>query len=223
MQSGNPQNQVTPSQNTNVYNQSAGAYNQALGSAANPTAMGDVQNYYNPYEIQVVDNTLNDLERSRQMATNQIGTAATQARAFGGDRHGIAEAETNRGFADRAANTAGQLRMQGFGNAQNMALQDAQLGLMQSQQQGNLANMGFGFGQSIGNQQAQQGMQQQMLNQALIDAGKQQYQGYANSPYQSLNALTSAIGAGQAGQGTTTASQQRGLFDYLSLGAFLYK
>lgn len=217
---GNPQAQQQPN---NIFQQSANTMGQAQASAANPSAMGNVQNYFNPYEDQVVNNTMNDMERSRQMATNQMDTQAGYAGAFGGDRHGIAMGETNRGFADRAGNIAGQLRMQGYGQAQNTALQDAQVGLQQSQQQGNLANLGFGMGQNIQNQQWQQGTHAQGMNQALIDAGKQQFQNYANSPYQSLNALTSAIGAGSQGQGTTTQTKQNGLFDYLSLGAYLYK
>ena len=217
---GNPQAVTTASTQPNIYQQSAGAYTQALGKAATPTAMGDVSQYYNPYESQVVDTTLADIERSRLMAQNQLGAQATQAGAFGGSRQGIAEAETNRAYADQAARTAAQLRQQGFAQAQNVAMGDVRLGLQQAQQLGSLSNLGFGMGQGIQQQQMQQGLQQQVLNQALIDAARQQYAGYTGAPMQSLQAPLAALGVGgNLGEKTQTGTYSPGVFDYLTLGA----
>lgn len=221
---GNPRAVETTSTQPNIYQQSAGAYTQALDKAATPTAMGDVSQYYNPYESQVVDTTLADIERSRLMAENQLGTQATQAGAFGGSRQGIAEAETNRAYANEAAKTAAQLRQQGFAQAQNVAMDDARLGLQQAQQLGSLSNLGFGMGQDIQQQQTQQGLQQMIMNQTLIDAAKGQYSGYTGAPTESLSALLAALGVGgDLGQKTETGTFSPGLFDYLTLGASLYK
>ena len=218
---GNPQ--AVQSTQPNIYQQSAGAYTQALDKAATPTAMGDVSQYYNPYESQVVDTTLADIDRSRLMAQNQLGAQATQAGAFGGSRQGIAEAETNRAYADQAARTAAQLRQQGFAQAQNVAMSDVGLGLQQAQQLGSLSNLGFGMGQGIQQQQMQQGLQQQVLNQALIDAAKQQYSGYTGAPMQSLQAPLAALGVGGNLEKTQTDTKNPGFFDYLQLGASLIK
>ena len=73
-----------------------------------PMAIGapsqdNLQQYTNPYETQVVNQSLADLERSRLMAQNVGGAQASAANAYGGSRQGIAEAETNRAFADQAA------------------------------------------------------------------------------------------------------------------------
>lgn len=195
-----------------VYNTSAGAYNTAVQNTASPAAFGQqVQGYMNPYTQNVVNNSLNDLERSRQMTMNNIGAQASAANAFGGSRHGIMEAETNRGFSDTAARTAANLNMQGYNQAQNTALgQNAMLS--------QLANQGFGFGEAITNRQQQQGLLQQGLSQALIDAARGQWSGYANAPAQSLQYPLAAIGGVPSGQ-TQTASRQPGLFDYLTLGA----
>ena len=46
--------------------------------------------YTNPYESQVVQQSLSDLERSRLMQQNQLGAQASAAGAFGGSRQGIA-------------------------------------------------------------------------------------------------------------------------------------
>jgi hypothetical protein len=137
--------------------------------------------YVNPYESQVVGQTLSDLERARQMQQNLLGAQATQARAFGGSRAGVAQAETNRAFAEQAARTAGQLRQAGFTQAQQAAQQDiaSQLAAQQANQQAALQAgiSGAGIARDIGlanlqaQQQArqfgaQQGMTAQQLNQA---------------------------------------------------------
>jgi len=213
-------------QQPNVYQQSAGAYGDALGATSNPLANGmianaDLSQYTNPYEDQVVQNTMNDLERTRLMQQNQMGASASSAGAFGGSRHGVADAETNRGFARQAADTSAQLRHAGYNQALTSAGQDVGYGLDQGRQLGSLANMGFGFGQDITSQQQQVGLQQQAMNQALIDASKAQYAGYTGSPLGSLNAPLAAIGAGGVGQQTQTQEKNAGLYDYLSLAASL--
>ena len=198
-----------------------------------PMAIGapsqaNLQQYTNPYETQVVNQSLADLERSRLMAQNVGGAQASAANAFGGDRQGIAEAETNRAFAEQAARTASGLRQTGYQNAQSMA-RDAQVrnqaaGLSGSTQRlnaanqlGSLSNLGFGMGQTIQNRMDQQGAMQQALQQQLINAGKQQYAGYTGAPAQSLQYLLSAVGGAPA-VGSVDKGYEPGLFDYLTLG-----
>lgn len=132
------------------------AQNVQAGQLAN-TNLGA---YTNPFESQVVDQALGDIERSRLMAQNQLGAQATSANAFGGSRQGIAEAETNRAFADQAARTASGLRQAGYTQAQQMAMQD--IGTAQqaalANQNANLAagttTAGFGQQSNIANQNA---------------------------------------------------------------------
>ena len=100
----------------------------AAGMGYRPMAItapsqGGLQQYTNPYESQVVQQSLDDLERSRLMSQNVGGAQASAANAFGGSRQGIAEAETNRAFADQAARTASGLRQTGYQNAQTMERQ----------------------------------------------------------------------------------------------------
>ena len=189
--------------------------------------------YSNPYETGVINQNLADIERSRLLAQNNMGAQATAANAFGGARHGIAESETNRGFADRAAAMSGQLRQQGYNTSQQMARQaqmQNQQAQLQGQQQrmgaanqlGNLANLGFGMGQQINSQMQQQGLQQQAVQQAVIDAAKARYAGYTAQPNQSLNMPLQALGAAPYNQNATESSTYSpGLFDYLTLAAGL--
>jgi len=205
----------------------------AAGMNYRPMAIGapsqaNLQQYTNPYETQVVNQSLADLERSRLMAQNVGGAQASAANAFGGDRQGIAEAETNRAFADQAARTASGLRQTGYQNAQSMARQasiaNQNAGLAGSQQRlnasnqlGNISNLGFGMGQTIQNRMDQQGAMQQALQQQLINAGRQQYAGYTGAPAQSLQYLLSAVG-GAPPVGSVDKGYEPGLFDYLTLG-----
>jgi hypothetical protein len=188
-----------------------------------------LQQYTNPYETQVVNQSLADLERSRLMAQNVGGAQASAANAFGGSRQGIAEAETNRAFADQAARTASGLRQTGYQNAQTMErqaqMQNQQAGLSGAQQRmaagqqlGSLSNLGFGMGQTIQGNMDRQGAMQQALQQQLINEAKGQYAGYTGAPAQSLQYLLQAVGGAPA-VGSVTDSKEMGLMDYLKLGA----
>ena len=197
-----------------------------------PTA-ATMSQYSNPYETGVVNQNLADIERSRLLAQNNMGAQATAANAFGGSRHGIAESETNRGFADRAAAMSGQLRQQGYSNSQQMARQaqmQNQQAQLQGQQQrmgaasqlGTLSNLGFGMGQQINSQMQNQGLQQQAVQQAVIDAAKARYAGYTAQPNQALNMPLQALGAAPYNTSTNqTEGYSPGLFDYLTLAAGL--
>ena len=225
----------------NIYQQSNTGITKAgqaamTGTQFSPMAItapsaATMSQYSNPYETGVVNQNLADIERSRLLAQNNMGAQATAANAFGGSRHGIAEAETNRGFADRAAAMSGQLRQQGYSNSQQMARQaqmQNQQAQLQGQQQrmgaasqlGTLSNLGFGMGQQIDAQMQNQGLQQQAVQQAVIDAAKARYAGYTAQPNQALNMPLQALGAAPYNTSTNqTQGYSPGLFDYLTLGA----
>lgn len=204
----------TPQQPANVYQQSAGAYQGALGGTAAAMGGPNIAAFQNPYTQQVVGTSLDALNRARQMGINDIGAQARQAGAFGGSRHGVAEAETNRAFLDQAGQMASNLNMQGFNTALGAAQNQQNTMLQGAGQLGNLANLGFGFGQQIGQTQGAQGAQQQALQQALIDAAKAQYGGYTGAPQASLSGPLAAVGGiPQGGGSTQKTSQSPGLFN----------
>jgi hypothetical protein len=174
----------------NVYTTASNLYNQA---AAGP----NINQFFNPYTSAVTDTTMQGLERQRQMQLNDIGAQATRAGAFGGSRHGVAEALTNQGFAEQGASTLANLNQQGFNTALNAA---------QNQQtaQSSLAGQGFGFGRAIGADQTAQGTAQRDINQSLIDAIKAQYSGFTGQPTNAMSGLIAALNAAGMGQGTKT-------------------
>ena len=219
-------------QQPNVFGAAAQGMGQA-GMAAGMETMyrpqtiagTDLTQYTNPYESQVVGQSLQDLERARQMQANQLGAQASQAGAFGGSRQAIMESELGRNYLDQAARTASQLRQAGFQNAQQLAGQDIGYGLQGSQNRqqaastlGQLSNLGFGQGMALQEQAMQQGALAQGINQMLIDAAKGQYAGYTGAPAQSLGYMGQALGTTPTPT-TTTQSRNPGLFDYLTLAA----
>ena len=89
--------------NPNVYQQSAGAYQGALGGTAAAMGGPNIGAFMNPYSQAVTGQTMQDLERQRQMAGQDTAAAAQAAGAFGGSRHGVADALTNEAFARQGA------------------------------------------------------------------------------------------------------------------------
>ena len=96
--------------------------------------LGMVQKYMNPYEQQVIQGTLGDIERARQGQISAEGAAATGARAFGGSRQGVTRSLIDEAALRNAGNLAAQLRQSGFAQAQNLGLSQQQM-LQQYEQQ----------------------------------------------------------------------------------------
>lgn len=176
--------------------------------------------FQNPYQQQVVDQTMQDMDRARQMAIGRGEDAAIGAGAYGGSRHGIADAETNRAFADRAGAMAGQLNQQGFNTALQAAQQQQgmEMSAQGANQQANLdaSRLGLlgsqgllGAGQGLFGQGAQGAQMGQNYEQALRDFDFQQQQQAFQDPRTLAQMETAAI-QGIPFMGTTTSSQPGG-------------
>ena len=216
---------------TNSASQGYNAQNVQAGQIANT----DLAAYMNPFEDQVVQSSLSDLNRARQMQQAQAGAQAGAAGAFGGSRQALLEAENNRNYLDQASRTASGLRQAGFQNAQNLGLSD-----IQTMMQANLANQGaqnqsaqFGaasgnqtslanqaasnraseFGASAANQAAQQAAQQQQ-QAAMFQAQASNQAQLANQ-----NALNQAAQFGAQAQNTSGLANQSALNQAGQFGA----
>lgn len=88
----------------------------------------EIAAFQNPYEQQVVQQTLGDIEEQRKLAMLGESQRATAAKAFGGSRQGVAQALTNEAALKEAGRATAALRQQGYGQAANLALQGRQLG-----------------------------------------------------------------------------------------------
>ena len=155
---------------------------------AGQVAGADLGAYTNPYESQVVQQSLTDLGGAQEKALNQMGAQATAARAFGGSRQGIAEAETRKAYADQAARMVSGLRQSGYQQAQQLAGQD-----IARQMQVDAANQAALNAQRMFG--ATQGMTAQQLNQG---AGLQGAQFRLGAAGQMGNLGQQAFGTSQA-------------------------
>ena len=136
--------------------------------------------YQNPYEQQVVQNTLADIERQRQISQQTQQTRAVGAKAFGGSRQAIAESLANEDYTRRSAEIAAQLRSAGFNTAAGLGQTDAARALETAR--ANAANQiaGAGIRQTAVGQLGALGAQQQNLGmtgaQAVMTAEQQRQQ-----------------------------------------------
>jgi hypothetical protein len=144
-----------------------------------PFGAADIQQFYNPFEQQVVQGALGDIERSRQMQDVTDRARAVQARAFGGSRQGVQEALTNEAALRQAATTASGLRQTGFTQAANLGLAARPLNIAGLQ-----TSMGLGA-------------QRDALTQARLDAAR-------NVPLERLAITGGALGLQPARTGETS-------------------
>jgi hypothetical protein len=215
----------------NPYNQASMAQQASMARTAagmGQTAAGGMAAYQNPYENQVVQQTLRDVGSAAQMGLNQIGAQAQQARAFGGSRQGIAEAEAMKGYTQQMADAAGQLRAQGFNTALGASQADLSRQLGAAGQLAGMGQQSFGYGEAIGNQQMKQGGMQQAAMQDLINAARGQYLNYVNAPTQKMQLPLQALGMVPYGTtqtttgGGTSQTFNPGLFNYMQVGASMF-
>jgi hypothetical protein len=155
---------------------------------AGQVAGADLGAYTNPYESQVVQQSLRDLGGAQEKSLNQMGAQASAAGAFGGSRQGIAEAETRKAYADQAAQMVSGLRQSGYQQAQQLAGQD-----IARQMQVDAANQAALNAQRMFG--ATQGMTAQQLNQG---AGLQGAQFRLGAAGQMGNLGQQAFGTSQA-------------------------
>lgn len=175
--------------------QRAVSYDPAQAQAQQ-LATTDISQYQNPYQQQVIDMAMRDIGSAQEQALMQQGAQAQQARAFGGSRQGIAEAETRLGYGQQAADAATKMRQQGFQQAQQAAMFD--VGQRASTEAANVAA-----------QQAAQrfGAESQYGAQAANIAQRQRVEA-ANAAAETAAAQYGA-GSAQAAQAANIARQQQ--------------
>ena len=157
--------------------------------------------YMNPFQQDVVDVALSDIERARQMQQMQGAAQAQRAGAFGGSRQGVAEALTNEAALREAGRTSAQLRAQGFETAAGLGMQDAA-----RQLQAQAANQGVDLSLEQANAQLRQ--QADLANQeaGLAGAG---LRAQAGAQLADIGALTQNLGFTQAAQLGQIGGQQQ--------------
>ena len=175
------------------------------GAGAGPaTQAGSIAEYMSPYQQQVIDTTLAEFTRQRDIQQQAISDAAVGVGGYGGGRHGVEEAEYMTGTSRNRAALQAQMQQQGYTQAAAARQADmaARLGIGGAQQQyaqglAGMAQGQLGLGQATGALAQQQGaLAQGYLAPGQFEAG---LQGQA---------------AGMAGQRAGLGQAQLGLGQY---------
>jgi hypothetical protein len=197
-----------------IQGKAGGLYDQATGSVQNvlsqldPSKFGsNIQNYFNPYQKNVVDATMKNIQENNALQQNQLTSNAIKSGAMGGDRSAIARAELARTQALTNNQTLANLQQQGYQNAADQYNKAQQMGLTGATTLGGLASTG----QKTGLEGLQSllgiGGQQQLQNQQNLDVNYQNFLQQQAYPYQQLSWLSGlAGGLGPAMGGSSSSS-----------------
>jgi|TARA_B100001094_G_scaffold161679_1_gene156388 hypothetical protein len=183
------------------------AYTQAAAGYVGP---GAYQQFMSPYQQDVIDATMADMNQKLQEQQAQLGASA--GNAFGGGRFGVAQGQLASSGAIGQALAGAQLRQQGFSQAQQAAAQAYQqqmgMGSQAMQQAQQNAGLYGAAGQSqLGLSQAQQGQLATQLQQ--LGQQGQMAQGMAT-----LQPSLAAQNIGQIGQlGAQQQAQAQTILD----------
>tara|TARA_R110002124_G_scaffold114074_1_gene268596 strand:- start:211 stop:1155 length:945 start_codon:yes stop_codon:yes gene_type:complete len=182
------------------------------------------QQFYNPFEEDVVQQTLTDAREGLAKGDMALRDQAVQGGAFGGARGRINQEELARNVGRGTAEAIGGIRQAGFTGARDAAMGSfeaqqgrqaglaglqAQMGQGYGQMGGNLGAGLAGYGQSFGGMgQSLQGLQGADINrtmgmgglgrgrqQSLMDLGYQNFVGQYNLPMQTLSNVGSLTAA----------------------------
>ncbi len=151
-----------------------------IGQVSTPQFRGllsqDIGAYQSPYQQQVIDLAMGDIQRQADIARGGAQDRAIRSGAFGGSRSAILEAESQRPYVEQMARTSAGLRQSGFEQAQQAAQADLarqqQLGIFGAGQEQQRALQQAQFGQQAGIFGAELG-QQRNLQQAQMQQQRQ--------------------------------------------------
>ena len=200
---------------------------QILGAQIPTFSQQAVQQYYSPYQKNVIDATMANIAQENLRQQNDLTARAIQQGGFGGDRTGIARAELNRLQNLQNAQTLSQLQNQGYAQAlgafqqqQDFARQKqaqdfaqysaARNAAIQAAQQGaySLGQLGL-QGQQAGMQGIQAlmgvGQMERALGQAQLEDQFKRYMTAMGYPWETAQWLASIVGSlGPQAGGTTS-------------------
>ena len=179
-----------------------------------------IDQFYNPFEEDVVQQTLQDINRNYAKQDMGLRDSAVSKGAFGGSRGRLAQEELARATGRGATEAVGKIRSGGFGQASQLAsnaFEQAQRRGLQGS--GALAGLGRNF-QGLAQlfpQLQSQDIQRTMgfgglgrgRSQSLMDLAYQNFTGQYNLPMQliqNLGSLTASLGPLAGGYGYAGAT-----------------
>jgi hypothetical protein len=179
---------------------------------------GQATEFMNPYQQQVLDQALANINRQGDISRQNLQAQAVRAGAFGGSREGVQRAELERGLSETRNTTIANMLNQGYQQAMQQAqqafeaqqgrqMQGAQLTGQLGQGIGALGAQVQGLGQQDVTFQYGLGQQQQGQQQRELDALRASQLQSAYQPFQQLGFLSDIYkGAPSTQMAVTTQS-----------------
>ncbi len=165
-----------------------------LGQQPTPGLLqADIGAYQSPYQQQVIDQTMADIQRESDIAQQLAQSRAIKAGAFGGSRSALLETEATRPYIEQKARTSAALRQAGFEQAQRAAESDIERQMRdRAFQAGIQQNL-------LGEQYRSLGLlggiggQQQLLQQRALDVPYQEFGRALQYPKEQFGLLSQAV------------------------------
>ena len=169
------------------------AAQQALTSGLGFLQPESISKFQDPYQDQVIDVAMNQLNRQADMRRAGADAQAIKSGAFGGSREGVQRAESERGLQQVKSDTLSKLLSSGFGQALKASQDAGRLSGGIGQAFGTLAGTTSDIGrlqQALGqadvSQLSQLGAMRQQQQQAQLDAQRQNQMQTSQEPFTRL-------------------------------------
>jgi hypothetical protein len=163
-----------------------------------PFGAEDINAFQNPYETDVINAAMGDLDRQRQIQGMRDAASAIGSKAFGGSRQAVQGALTNEAYDRNAGQLASTMRSQGYNTAAQLAQAARQMNLTGYQNAMNLGLTRQQFEQMKLDAQRNLPLQRLAIQQAAMSAQPANL-GQTSSQSTSRNAASGALGGALAG------------------------
>lgn len=169
----------------------------------------DLSSYLNPELDNVVSRSLQGVERNRQMQRVNDSQSATAAGAWGGSRHGVADALTDEAALRTAGDLEANLRSQAFENAAGRWAADRSAQMQADQFNANAGLQGANFQLGAAGLLGNLGAQQQAADQAGLDRQYAEYLRGYEDPFKRASGYMGLLGSTPMGWNTTNTTTQK--------------
>lgn len=212
----NPYDRVQPL--NPLYQRAIDTFNAGVGKSSNmltDAAKGlpgmDRSAYTNPFTNEVIDRSLADFGRARDIELNDNASRATASKAFGGSRASIIDAVTRAETARKFGDLSAGLRREGYDNATAAMTSDlnripAIAGALDESRMRDFGGMFAGADKLQSNLQGQ------------YDAAARRFAEKRNAPLEGLNLKLSALGMSPYGKTEEIKKTEKTGTDFASIG-----
>ena len=203
-------------------NVGAAAHNALLTGTG--TGIDSLSTFQNPYQQDVIDATTSEMDRAHTQDMVGLDARAAQSGAFGGSRHGVAEAEAMRNHETNRTNAVAGLNQAGFDTATanneaylgrnvqggqamgNLGTNEANVNLDISRVEGGLGGLAQTYGINDTNMMATYGDRQQGYSQSVRDADVNSFYEEQAIPYQQAGFYSDMLNGVPSSSSTMTQS-----------------